>query len=201
MILNKQNNVMQETLSKQTLKDYLAYFIFTVTAYHRHVGTVGDFTLDPTLSTGKIRPGATSGTVQGTIQIMSIAMATASPQVLLMKYSPEHLLLEDEHKATLMKGWRQMISNLEALEVKIHERNLKRRFRCTTFLPSVQGISIGVYAREEKCYNLIWCDGHQIYCVLSPVGSLTSREVRRTICIVLVLPTRERSLTVTCRVR
>lgn len=143
-ILNKQNNVMQETLSKQTLKDYLAYFIFTVTAYHRHVGTVGDFTLDPTLSTGKIRPGATSGTVQGTIQIMSIAMATASPQVLLMKYSPEHLLLEDEHKATLMKGWRQMISNLEALEVKIHERNLKRRFRCTTFLPSVQGISIGV---------------------------------------------------------
>lgn len=131
-------------LTKLYLKDFLAYFIFTVTGYHRHVGTVGDFLLDPEIAALKIRNSIVGNTIQGAFQVNSIALATGFPQVELMKFNPEHIALNDGHKATMLVAWKEMIKRLEILEEKIIGENKGRRFKCNSFLPSVQGISVAV---------------------------------------------------------
>jgi hypothetical protein len=131
-------------LTKSFLKDSLAFFIFTVTGFHRHVGTVGDFLLDPEIGALKIRNGIVGNTIQGAFQVNSIALATGFPQVKLMTFNPEHLLLDDGHRETLLAAWKEMIKRLHNLEDKINAENKLRRFKCNSFLPSVQGISIGV---------------------------------------------------------
>lgn len=131
-------------LEKENLTDYLTWFIFTVTAYHRHIGTVGDFIFSPDFASGKIRPGKAEASIQSMIQLYGIALGTGKPQVSFMNYRPDYMFLQDEFKQSQIASWEAMIQRLEVVEERINQRNKDRKFPCNTMKPSVQGISIAV---------------------------------------------------------
>ena len=52
------------------MKDWLLYFIVTVTGYHTHVGNVGDYLIDPSICTSKLREGVEISDIQTHFQVI-----------------------------------------------------------------------------------------------------------------------------------
>jgi len=81
------------------------------------------------------------------MQIMTIALATGDPQVLLLSYDPKRLLAyDDPHRHTMIKAWDTFEKRMNELQNTIEKKNQSkdRKFPCQSFLPQRQGISIGV---------------------------------------------------------
>jgi len=128
----------------QSLLDYLSTFLIFVTGIHSHVGTVGDYIMDPKLLSSKLEDRKTEASLQAGIQAMNIGLSTAYRQIPLLKLNPTHLWLKDSHYEGQMEAWDNMRQELFQLEQTITKRNEKRRFPCRSFLPSLQGISVAV---------------------------------------------------------
>jgi len=132
-------------LTKESLKDLLTYFIFTVTAYHQQVGFVGQVMKNPDIAGWKIIQNEIGPSLQAAYQVMVIALATGTRQVLLLDYEPESIIPQtDPNRDLMVKAWGTFVKKMKKLDKVIKKKNKHRRFPCESMLPTMQGISIGV---------------------------------------------------------
>jgi len=145
-----QSNMHELTIpeiTKEHLIVHLTYYIFAVTGFHQHVGVLNQILKNPDVATWKVRKNVVGPSIQGAVQVMSIALATGDPQVLLLSYDPIRILqYDDPHRQTMLNAWAVFKRKMEKLNDEIEERNAskERKFACQSFLPKRQGISIGI---------------------------------------------------------
>jgi len=134
-------------ITRHELIVHLTYYIFIVTGFHQHVGILNQILKNPDVATWKVRKNVVGPTIQGAVQVMTIALATGDPQVELLSYDPIRILqYDDPNRQTMMNAWAVFKRKMEKLNDEIEERNAskERKFACQSFLPKRQGISIGV---------------------------------------------------------
>lgn len=126
-------------LSLESLTEFLAHTIFTVTAFHNHVGTVADFVMDPTFTAGKVWPGATIADKQSTTHLCVVASITGFEMPRLMGDFSH--LMPDGKAREAVNSWH---SRLRQVEEEITGRNAKRGQPLLSFLPSRMAISVAI---------------------------------------------------------
>lgn len=126
-------------LSEETLIDFLAHTIFSVTAFHNHVGTVTDFVMDPTFTAGKVWPGATIADKQSTTHLCVVASITGFEMPGLMGDFSH--LMPDGGARQAVNMWH---TRLRQVEEEIAGRNAQRQQPLLTFLPSRMAISVAI---------------------------------------------------------
>jgi len=134
-------------ISKDRLIEHLTYYLFVVTGFHQHVGFLNQILKHTDIATWRVRKNNLGASIQGHMQIMTIALATGDPQVLLLSYDPKRLLAyDDPHRHTMIKAWDTFEKRMNELQNTIEKKNQSkdRKFPCQSFLPQRQGISIGV---------------------------------------------------------
>ena len=112
-----------------------------VTGIHNHVGNVADVIIDPSICTGKIRPGKEIADVQAAFQMLNVGLATAPKVPKLMTNDVKHLLLDDR----AMNVWSSFQADLRTFEEELKGRNaIRGNFALNSFLPSRLTISVSI---------------------------------------------------------
>lgn len=126
-------------LSQQSLQDYLAHVIFTVTGFHQHVGSVAAYVLDPSLCSGKTYAHATICDMQTSGQLGVVACITgmAMPK---LQGNFSHLMPDDGAKEA--EG--RFRKSLTVLQTEIDARNERRQLAHNTFSPRALACSISI---------------------------------------------------------
>jgi len=134
-------------INKVRLIEHLTYYLFVVTGFHQHVGFLNQILKHTDVATWRVRKNNLGASIQGHMQIMTIALATGDPQVKLLSYDPNRLLpYDDIHRHTMQNAWKHFTGRMDELQKKITKKNQSkdRKFPCQSFLPNEQGISIGI---------------------------------------------------------
>lgn len=130
----------EQVSGKKVLTTVLASYFCLVTGMHNQVGNVADYIVDPSICSGKIRPGSELADVQAAFQMMNVGLATAAKGPKLMG-DVSHLLLDDRAREV----WAGFHRSLEGLEGEITERNAARGIYATNaFLPSKNLVSVSI---------------------------------------------------------
>eukprot|EP00928_Gymnodinium_smaydae_P070514 TRINITY_DN54330_c0_g1_i1.p1 TRINITY_DN54330_c0_g1~~TRINITY_DN54330_c0_g1_i1.p1 ORF type:complete len:680 (+),score=132.54 TRINITY_DN54330_c0_g1_i1:69-2042(+) len=114
----------------------LASIMFTVTAWHSHVGFVGDYYADPDLLMMAWRDGERSGVPRQSMITSIINVFTSTRQPRLMD-DYTHLFKGISDDATLTSLWRGLLEDLHNAKKLIDERNSKRKVRNIQMDPEV----------------------------------------------------------------
>jgi Lipoxygenase len=120
--------------TRAQLVQMLTEFIVHVTAFHKHVGSVGAYVMDPSVATSKLRPNENVADVQASFQTLIIAMFTAYPQPKLLD-DFRHVLLPDEHLGVTSQLFANFTDEMRRLSATVDERNKHRRFASNAFNP------------------------------------------------------------------
>ena len=126
-------------LGQQSLQDYLAHVIFTVTGFHQHVGSVAAYVLDPSLCSGKTYAEATICDVQSSGQLGVVACITGLSMPMLQG-NFSHLMPD----AGAKEAEGRFRESLAALQVQIDARNERRQLAHNTFSPRALASSISI---------------------------------------------------------
>merc|ERR1711879_763068 len=119
-VLNASCDVMANALFSR-----MASYVFTVTGWHRHVGFVGDYYLDPNLATMSWKDGEASGRPRQHMLMTVINVFTSTHQPLL-KEDYTHLfkgMKPPQLEATFTEAWHEFMKDLEEVEAEIDRRN------------------------------------------------------------------------------
>lgn len=121
----------------------LSAYIFVVTAWHRHVGFVGDYYMDPTLATMSWKDGEAFGRPRQHM-IMTIINVFTSTKQPLLKEDYSHLFkgMVPDLEEDMTEIWREFQRDLEELEKEIDRRNSKRKVLNINFSPRVLESSV-----------------------------------------------------------
>lgn len=117
-------------LTRESLVDLLAQFIWTVTGLHEAAGAVVEYVVDPTFVGTKLRPGAEMSDVQATLQGLLIMGLTGLRQPALLG-DFGHLALDEAGRGAFAR----FRAELTALADEIDRKNLTRRFPYNGFNP------------------------------------------------------------------
>jgi hypothetical protein len=120
------------------LCDFIATFMFQVTAGHELVGDLSSELANPYFH-GKLRPGSTMADVKTFFQLALVMALTSPPMPRLVEYYP-HLHLTPQAKDLHEQMTREMLT----LSGEIRWRNTKRRFHFLEFDPVELESSISV---------------------------------------------------------
>ena len=129
--------------TKQQLKDVLSIFIFHVTGLHLHLGTVGEYLVDPTYLAAALRPGQLMSDVQKSFQAMAIALSTGTTMPSILG-DLTHMLLNDDKREITVNIYEQFNKDLRQLSKEIDEKNKKRKWPCNAFNPRLLTTSVSV---------------------------------------------------------
>lgn len=125
--------------SCDVLEKELATFIYTVTAYHNHVGTIAADAGDPCFSGTSWVEGESCALPRTSFTQASIMATTGVEQPkLLDDYS--HLFLDDNAKA----AWASFTAELHTFDTIIKSRNSQRSRPFRSFEPEMLEVSVGV---------------------------------------------------------
>merc|ERR1711972_620138 len=104
---------------------------FVVSAFHRHVGFVGDYYGDPSLATMSWKSGESYGRPRQHM-IMTIINVFTSTRQPLLKEDYTHLfkgMKPPETEQILTNAWREFLADLDEVEAAIDRRNAKRKIK------------------------------------------------------------------------
>eukprot|EP00931_Biecheleriopsis_adriatica_P120077 TRINITY_DN95222_c0_g1_i1.p1 TRINITY_DN95222_c0_g1~~TRINITY_DN95222_c0_g1_i1.p1 ORF type:complete len:669 (+),score=133.67 TRINITY_DN95222_c0_g1_i1:67-2073(+) len=116
----------------------LAAFMFIVTGWHRHVGFVGDYYLDPSLATMSWKDGEMFGRPRQHIIMTVINVFTSTHQPLL-KEDYTHLFkgMSPNLDSEFTTLWKTFLQDLNGLDKEIVKRNKEREIVNYNMHPSV----------------------------------------------------------------
>jgi len=116
---------MASTATCAELTEQLSAYWFMVTSWHRHVGQIGDFAIDPDLIGLSWQEGEPFPRPMQAFQWSSIAAATAAPRPKLMEdYS--HVFKGIDRQEDVASLWAKFHTNLTEVTATITARNKKR---------------------------------------------------------------------------
>lgn len=126
-------------LHRKALHDYLCTLIFTVTAFHHHVGTVTPYVSDPRCLAGKLWKDQTMSDCQSTMQLATIACITGFELPALVD-DWSHLM-PDAGAKRAAGAFRAALARLQA---DVEGRNRQRPQPFRSFEPQQITTSVGI---------------------------------------------------------
>jgi hypothetical protein len=104
----------------------LAAYMFVVSAWHSHVGFVGDYYADPDLAVMSWKDGEVFGRPRQTVitSVINVFTSTKQPP-LMLDYT--HLFKGINEEAILTRLWYAFLDDLKAAKVVIDKRNQNRK--------------------------------------------------------------------------
>jgi len=126
-------------LNCKVLEDVLATFMYHVSAYHRHVGTIAAEAADPCFGPTAWREGELCGPPR-TSFMQGLIMATTGLEMPKIIEDYTHMFEGEKPK----QMWRDLTERLHALGVKVDQRNTKRRRPFTVFDSKSIETAIGI---------------------------------------------------------
>jgi len=123
---------------KDVMRHRLNAYIYIVSAWHKHVGFVGDYYADPHLATMSWKEGEPYGRPKQHI-IMSIINVFTSTNQPLLKQDFTHLFkgMEPDVESDFVRIWRDFQRDLQSAEEEIERRNKKRAIFSDNLSPRV----------------------------------------------------------------
>jgi hypothetical protein len=147
---NKEGTFKGTTSEHKTcdvLSQRLVATLFTVTAWHRHVGSVGDYYADPDLAMFSWKDREAFGRPKQTIMMSVVAAFTATLQPKLNE-DYTHLFDGTTKEGEAKSLWTGFQQNLATIEAEVTKRNMHRKSQGELenrhFLPSVIECSVAV---------------------------------------------------------
>lgn len=117
-----------DKIFRQTFENRMATYFFIVSAWHRHVGFVGDYYLDPEIATMSWKDGERFGRPKQHMIMTMINVFTSTNQPLL-KADYTHLFqgMTPDLSKEFTAVWHKFIKDLDEIEKIVDERNKKRK--------------------------------------------------------------------------
>jgi len=117
--------------------------LYTVTAYHRHVGQAGDFAIDPEVAAFSWREGERSSRPMQALITSTVAAATAVPKPKLDEDFSH--VFEGMHREGQARAlWAKFRDELHAVSQTVRERNARRTVPYYRADPSIVECSVAV---------------------------------------------------------
>lgn len=131
------------TKFRELLTNRLVHYVYIVTAWHRHVGFVGDYYADPSLTTMSWKDGEPFGRPRQHM-IMSVINVFTSTQQPLLKSDYTHLFknMRPDLETEYTKVWKDFMEDLHEIEAEINVRNKGRKIKNVNHSPQVLECSV-----------------------------------------------------------
>ncbi len=123
---------------------FFTNFIFGVTGFHNHVGSVAEYLTNPMYAGAKIRENSEISDIQASVQALNVGLITgAKVPILVHDYS--HVVLDDDKKAETKALFRSFAKELDFLSEEVERRNKVRGLlSCNSFNPKYMPTAISV---------------------------------------------------------
>jgi len=120
------------------LRDRFAAYMFITTAYHRHVGFVGDYYADPQLATMSWKDGEAFGRPRQHMIMTIINVFTSTHQPLLMEdYTHLFKGMKPNLEAEFVRLWQEFQKDLNEIATEVERRNEQRTIKNINGLPTI----------------------------------------------------------------
>mmetsp|Transcript_97597 Transcript_97597/g.173820 ORF Transcript_97597/g.173820 Transcript_97597/m.173820 type:complete len:671 (-) Transcript_97597:175-2187(-) len=128
---------------RAVMTNRLAHYIYLVTAWHRHVGFVGDYYTDPALTSMCWADGEAFGRPRQHMILGVINVFTSTRQPLL-KEDYTHLFkgMQPDLESQYSKIWTEFRMDLEVVQAEINQRNKLRKILNINHSPEVLECSV-----------------------------------------------------------
>ncbi|CAE8600909.1 unnamed protein product, partial [Polarella glacialis] len=117
--------------------------LWTVTGWHRHVGTVGDYYADPDLAAFGWKEGELGPRPKQTMLMSVVAAFTSTPQPKLIE-DYTHVFKGMQHEDKMVAAWKKFRGELYEIQKEIRTRNARRTIKNAHMDPAMVECSVAV---------------------------------------------------------
>ncbi|OQR84833.1 hypothetical protein ACHHYP_12775 [Achlya hypogyna] len=126
-------------LSLAALKEFITYFVFTVSSMHNHIGAIAEYVSDPAFCPAAWVEGELAGRPGTAIRLALLMIVTGFDQPQITE-DFSHVMLDDDAKAVARSFTRAVTEQIAVVDA----RNQKRVQPFQSFNPSTMEMAVGI---------------------------------------------------------